>query len=239
MRPIWKSFKYFPSPVCAALDNPEFKTPKRVMVTNNLHATNRMGEMSHVWLASPMESSDPAEGPYMAFTDGNRRLFQLTHWMDPFVGIAAEQWITPEGLVIGNELVAFDALSLGTLNQLLCYNLHSIELIWGSDEIGSHCSEYMSNSRVHPFSNDPILQDKPWEFDQDGDLEVRFDSTAFQVEINHRPVMVSQLSKDQLMEEVKSSTLVLQNVIQNTDQIREQLTHWSQGILHCEESVSA
>lgn len=62
-----------------ALDDPSVSTIDTVLVTNNLEARDRMGRMSHVWFASPFKAAD---GEVVAFTDGERKLRSLTHWLE-------------------------------------------------------------------------------------------------------------------------------------------------------------
>lgn len=83
MKPRWIAFaERWPDQV-AALDDKNIKTVPRVLVTNNLAARNRMGQMSHVWLASPMMSSAPEQtGNVIAFDEGDRCLHDLTHWLE-------------------------------------------------------------------------------------------------------------------------------------------------------------
>lgn len=79
--PAWKSFSVEKPPEDAALDDPSCKTTRVVLVTNNLKARNRMGQMSHLWLARPIKGSD---GEWCAYTDGDQKIHALTHWFDPF-----------------------------------------------------------------------------------------------------------------------------------------------------------
>lgn len=79
--PAWKSFSVEKPPEDAALDDPSCKTTRVVLVTNNLNARNRMGQMSHLWLARPIKGSD---GEWCAYTDGDQKIHSLTHWFDPF-----------------------------------------------------------------------------------------------------------------------------------------------------------
>lgn len=62
-----------------ALDDPSVLTMDAVLVTNNLSALDRMGRMSHVWYAAPMESSN---GEIVAFDEADRKIRGLTHWRD-------------------------------------------------------------------------------------------------------------------------------------------------------------
>lgn len=53
---------------------------KWLIVTNNLKATNRQGEMSHVWLTTFWYiGSNLAEG-LVTFTESDRKVINLTHW---------------------------------------------------------------------------------------------------------------------------------------------------------------
>lgn len=54
----------------------------KVLVTNNLKARNAHGEMSHVWVVSMVHETTEPEGPFMAFTEGDRRLWGLTHYAE-------------------------------------------------------------------------------------------------------------------------------------------------------------
>lgn len=73
----WISFSEKEPPISAALDNPNIKTTDTVLVTNNTNARNRMGKMSHKWLAIPLKNSD---GSWTAFDDADRCISDLTHW---------------------------------------------------------------------------------------------------------------------------------------------------------------
>lgn len=79
----WVAFsERWPEKVCAS-DNPEIKCFPKVLVTNNLAARDRMGQMSHIWLAVPFEASNPhLTGAVVAFDEGDRRIENLTHWLD-------------------------------------------------------------------------------------------------------------------------------------------------------------
>ncbi|WP_143492549.1 hypothetical protein [Pseudomonas chlororaphis] len=83
MKPRWIAFtERWPDQV-AALDDQNIRVTPKVLVTNNLKARNRMGEMSHVWLASPFKSSAPEKtGDVVAFDEGDRTLHCLTHWLE-------------------------------------------------------------------------------------------------------------------------------------------------------------
>lgn len=83
MKPRWIAFsERWPLQV-SALDDQSIKTTPKVLVTNNLKARNRMGQMSHVWLASPMMSSAPQQtGDVIAFDESDRVLHCLTHWLE-------------------------------------------------------------------------------------------------------------------------------------------------------------
>lgn len=83
MKPRWIAFaERWPVQV-EALDDQNIKTTPKVLVTNNLKARNRMGQMCHVWLASPMMSSAPEQtGDVIAFDEGDRIIHCLTHWLE-------------------------------------------------------------------------------------------------------------------------------------------------------------
>lgn len=74
----WIAFKDRWPPSSKALDDPKVKTVDTVLVTNNVTARDRMGRMSHVWLAMPIKEGQNA----VAFTDGGAKLHDLTHWKD-------------------------------------------------------------------------------------------------------------------------------------------------------------
>lgn len=51
-----------------------------VIATNNLHATNANGQMSHLWITYIFtDDSLPVE--YCGFDEGKRKILGLTHWM--------------------------------------------------------------------------------------------------------------------------------------------------------------
>lgn len=53
----------------------------KVLVTNNLAARDANGDMSHVWIAAPMVSSEPeSAGEIVSFDDDFVKLRGLTHW---------------------------------------------------------------------------------------------------------------------------------------------------------------
>jgi hypothetical protein len=53
-----------------------------VLLTNNLHARNAHGQMSHVWIGTPIETDDPLSFTgVMTFSDGDRRVHNISHWM--------------------------------------------------------------------------------------------------------------------------------------------------------------
>lgn len=95
MKPTWIAFNERWPAENAALDNPSVKTTPRVLVTNNLEARDRMGRMSHIWYAAPMQSSSPdITGPVIAFDEGDRAIHGLTHWLE----MADLQSIADEGM---------------------------------------------------------------------------------------------------------------------------------------------
>jgi hypothetical protein len=52
----------------------------RMLVTNNLHARDAHGGMSHVWISHIIEASDPDRtGPYVGYDEGDRLIENLTH----------------------------------------------------------------------------------------------------------------------------------------------------------------
>lgn len=81
MNPTWTSFKDKEPPKDAALDDRSIKTTRRVLVTNNIEARDRMGRMSHVWFESPIK--DRTTGEWVAFDARLCEIFGLTHWLDP------------------------------------------------------------------------------------------------------------------------------------------------------------
>ena len=62
---------------------------KRCLVTNNLSARDAHGQMSHIWIGWPQQSSGPTDsfphtpekGSWFCFTDTYDRVVYLTHWM--------------------------------------------------------------------------------------------------------------------------------------------------------------
>ena len=52
---------------------------KTMLVTNNLHAQNARGDMSHKWIGWIQESNDPKWGDYICFDEADRRITGLTH----------------------------------------------------------------------------------------------------------------------------------------------------------------
>jgi len=82
----WIPFKDKMPPEDGALDNPDVKAARTVLVTNNLSARDRMGRMSHVWFAMPLKSTD---GSIVAYDTDGRKIHGLTHWLDPMPTIAA------------------------------------------------------------------------------------------------------------------------------------------------------
>lgn len=81
----WISFADQEPPQSAALDDPSVTTPDRVLVTNNINARDRMGRMSHLWLASPhkTDSADSFTG-WVAYDEADRCIQNLTHWLPVF-----------------------------------------------------------------------------------------------------------------------------------------------------------
>lgn len=77
----WIAFADRFPPQDAALDDPSVTTTRKVLVTNNLTARDRMGRMSHVWLAFPVGAVDDHDG-VVAYDDGDRKIRNLTHWLD-------------------------------------------------------------------------------------------------------------------------------------------------------------
>lgn len=82
----WVSFADAAPPVDVTVHglDPTATVPRKVLVTNNLHARDATGRMSHVWLAMPHEGR---EG-WVAFDEGDCKIRNLTHWRDPFAGDA-------------------------------------------------------------------------------------------------------------------------------------------------------
>jgi len=56
--------------------------PRKVLVTNNFEARDAKGQRSHVWVVSLVQKTDEPEGPFMAFTEMDRRLWGLTHYAE-------------------------------------------------------------------------------------------------------------------------------------------------------------
>ncbi len=77
----WTSLDEKSPPKDPALDDPSVLTERAVLVTNNIHAKDRMGRHSHVWFAAPMKTED---GQWVAFDESCRKIEALTHWLDPF-----------------------------------------------------------------------------------------------------------------------------------------------------------
>jgi len=93
MKPTWVAFEERWPAENEAPDDPSVKTVPAVLVTNNLKARNRMGQMSHVWYAAPIRASKPnVTGPVVAFDEADRQIQGITHWleMDGLHLIAAE-----------------------------------------------------------------------------------------------------------------------------------------------------
>ena len=62
----------------------------RVLVTNNMAAKSRFGEMSHIWILFPFQCESDYEfggvntgyaGEWIGFDDADRRIRNITHWM--------------------------------------------------------------------------------------------------------------------------------------------------------------
>lgn len=51
---------------------------RKLLVTNNLEARDAYGEMSHLWLVNLLQHDD--ELGFLAYTDGDTRIENLTHW---------------------------------------------------------------------------------------------------------------------------------------------------------------
>jgi hypothetical protein len=77
----WMSLEKFPPPIDQALDDDSVSARRCVLVTNNVNATNRMGQPSHVWFVSPQRVK---KGEWVGFTDAMQKVEALTHWLDPF-----------------------------------------------------------------------------------------------------------------------------------------------------------
>jgi hypothetical protein len=77
----WKLLEELPPPIDQALDDASVSSRRRVLVTNNINATNRMGQPSHVWFVSPQRVK---KGEWVGFTDSMQKVEALTHWLDPF-----------------------------------------------------------------------------------------------------------------------------------------------------------
>jgi len=77
----WKLLEELPPPIDQALDDVSVSSRRRVLVTNNINATNRMGQPSHVWFVSPQRVK---KGEWVGFTDSMQKVEALTHWLDPF-----------------------------------------------------------------------------------------------------------------------------------------------------------
>jgi hypothetical protein len=52
---------------------------RAVLATNNLHARDAYGSMSHVWIGFIQESDNRDEG-FMLYNEADRRVIHLTHW---------------------------------------------------------------------------------------------------------------------------------------------------------------
>lgn len=83
--PRWVAFTDREPPVDRAVNgmDPNAMIPRTVLVTNNLHATCATGRMSHLWFAMPIKSNDSDTG-WVAFDEGDLKIRNLTHWLDPF-----------------------------------------------------------------------------------------------------------------------------------------------------------
>lgn len=77
----WIAFSDQEPPIDSALDDDSIKVNRIVLVTNNIKAKDRMGNMSHVWYERPIRIDQNNE--WMAFSDAGRKIHGLTHWFDP------------------------------------------------------------------------------------------------------------------------------------------------------------
>lgn len=106
----WISFDAQEPPVDTALDDPSVAVPRRVLVTNNIKARNRMGQMSHVWLARPQKQGKE----WVALDDNARCIEFLTHWFDPLADRDTDggsmTWtpltdeLPPEGVIVWTKI---------------------------------------------------------------------------------------------------------------------------------------
>jgi hypothetical protein len=80
--PRWVAFADREPPKDRAVNgiDPNAMIPRTVLVTNNLHAADATGRMSHVWFAMPHKGHDG----WVAFDGGDTKIRHLTHWLDPF-----------------------------------------------------------------------------------------------------------------------------------------------------------
>lgn len=53
---------------------------KYIIVTNNIHAKNAHGEMSHVWLTIFYRKSDQPGHGIVTFDEADRKILRLSHW---------------------------------------------------------------------------------------------------------------------------------------------------------------
>lgn len=83
MSNTWISFADQEPPRDARLDNPTVIAGRKVLVTNNFKARDAMGRMSHVWFVSPIKTADG----WVAFDEADRKIFDLTYWLDPLDGV--------------------------------------------------------------------------------------------------------------------------------------------------------
>lgn len=54
---------------------------RRLLVTNNIHSETSTGQMSHVWLATPIW--DKSKKWWVAFDSNDNKIEGITHWFDP------------------------------------------------------------------------------------------------------------------------------------------------------------
>lgn len=93
---VWLSITEHEPPRSAALDESSVCTTDRVLVTNNINSRDRMGRMSHVWLAAPLKSAESDTG-WVAYDEADRKITNITHWMDPFADLKAAELSTAKG----------------------------------------------------------------------------------------------------------------------------------------------
>ncbi len=54
----------------------------RALITNNINARTRQGQMSHLWIGFIIKASDPTlTGEYVSYGGGDRWIQNITHWM--------------------------------------------------------------------------------------------------------------------------------------------------------------